>query len=207
LECIRGKNKHELKKRAQAAGITPAAAAMLMTAADLCGEFTATVKRARDIAITQNMTDALDQLEKVYELLAAAGQNEGVILDFSLVSDIDYYDGIVFQGYVQGVPRALLTGGCYGNLLKKFGRDLNAIGFAVYLNELNLLFRDRTKVDVDMLILYSDDSDAPALIRLADKLMDEGKRIRLEKNIRAELRYTALYRFENGTLTEVKENA
>jgi ATP phosphoribosyltransferase regulatory subunit len=207
LECIRGKNKHELKKRAQEAGITPAAAAMLMTAADLCGDFTATVKRARDIAITQNMTDALDQLEKVYELLAAAGQQEGIILDFSLVSDIDYYDGIVFQGYVQGVPRALLTGGCYGNLLKKFGRDLNAIGFAVYLNELNLLFRDRTKVDVDMLILYSDDSDAPALIRLADKLMDEGKRIRLEKSIPAELRYTALYRFENGTLTEVTENA
>ncbi len=207
LDCIRGKNKHELKKRAAEVGITPAAAAMLLTAADLCGEFEATIRRARDIAITQSMTDALDQLEKVHELLVSADQADDLILDFSLVSDIDYYDGIVFQGYVEGIPRALLTGGCYGNLLKKFGRDLNAIGFAVYLNELNLLFRDRTKVDVDMLILYSDDSDASALIRLADELMEQGKRIRLEKSIPADLRYASVYRFENGTLTEVKDHA
>ena len=86
------------------------------------------------------------------------------MLDFSLVNDIDYYDGVVFQGYVEGVPRAVLTGGYYGNLLKKFGRSLDAIGFAVYLNELNLLFRSQKRIDVDALILYSDESDAAALI-------------------------------------------
>ncbi len=207
LDCIRGKNRHELKKRAAEAGITPAAAAMLMTAADLCGEFVPTLEKARAIAITQSMTDALDQLEKVYALLAAAGQAADLILDFSLVSDVDYYDGIVFQGYVEGVPRALLTGGCYGKLLKKFGRDLNAIGFAVYLNELNLLFRDGTKVDVDVLILHSDDDDAAALVRLADEMALGGKRIRLEKSIPADIRYASLCRFENGALVEVNEHA
>ena len=207
LECIRGKNRHELKKQCDLAGITPAAASLLMTAAELCGEFTATLKRARTIAITQPMTDALDQLEAVYRLLESAGEADDLVLDFSLVNDIDYYDGIVFQGYVEGVPRAVLTGGYYGNLLKKFGRDLDAIGFAVYLNELNLLFRNQKKTDVDALILYGADADAAELIKAADVLTAAGIRVRLEKSIPAELRYTTLYRFENGSLQEVTENA
>ena len=207
LEFIRGKNRHELKETAERAGITPAAASLLLTAAELCGDFRETLKKARAVAITQSMTDALDQLEAVYSLMEAVGQADGLVLDFSLVNDIDYYDGIVFQGYVQGVPRALLAGGYYGNLLKKFGRDLDAIGFAVYLNELNLLFRDHRKLDVDALILYGDNADAAALIRLADEMAAQGQRVRLEKTVPAELRYANLYRFENGALTEVKENA
>ena len=72
LECIRGKNIHELKKQAEAAGITPAAASLLTTAAELCGGFKETIERARTIAITQAMTDALNELEAVYTLLEAA---------------------------------------------------------------------------------------------------------------------------------------
>lgn len=207
LECIRGKNIHELKKQAEAAGITPAAASLLTTAAELCGGFKETIERARTIAITQAMTDALNELEAVYTLLEAAGEADDLILDFSLVNDIDYYDGIVFQGYVEGVPRALLAGGYYGNLLKKFGRELDAIGFAVYLNELNLLFRSQKKTDVDALILYRDGDDLVSLIKTADVLTGAGARVRLEKNIPNDLRYATLYRFENGTLTEVTENA
>ena len=47
LDAVRGKNKHELKERAEKAGVTPAAANMLMTAADLCGEFLPTLEKAR----------------------------------------------------------------------------------------------------------------------------------------------------------------
>ena len=207
LDCIRGKNTHELKSRAESAGITPAAASLLMTASELCGEFKSTLARARTVAITQAMTDALDQLDAVYSLLETAGQADSLVLDFSLVNDIDYYDGVVFQGYVEGVPRAVLTGGYYGNLLKKFGRSLDAIGFAVYLNELNLLFRSQKRIDVDALILYSDDTDAAALIKAADVLTSAGARVRIEKNIPADLRYSTLYRFENGSLQEVTKDA
>lgn len=207
LECIRGKNIHELKQQAESAGITPAAAGLLITAADLCGDFRETLARARTIAITQAMTDALDELSSVYALLEAAGEAGNLVLDFSLVNDIDYYDGVVFQGYVEGVPRAVLTGGYYGNLMKKFGRDLDAIGFAVYLNELNLLFRNQQRTDADAVILYDDSADLTALVKAADALTSSGVRVRLEKNIPADLRFTTLYRFENGMLQEVTRNA
>ena len=207
LACIRGKNRHELRSLCASAGITPAAAALLEVAADLCGEFRETLRRARTIAITQSMTDALNQLEAVYDLLAAEGEEGSLVLDFSLAGDIDYYDGIVFQGYVEGVPRALLAGGYYGNLLKKFGRDLDAIGFAVYLNEMNLLRRERRQTDVDALILYDDGADEAALIRAAGELTEQGVSVRLERTIPEELRYGRLYRFQAGALTEVTDHA
>ena len=207
LACIRGKNRHELRKHAETRGITPAATALLETATDLCGEFRETLSRARTIAITQSMTDALDQLSAVYDLLESEGETDGLVLDFSLAGDIDYYDGIVFQGYVEGVPRALLAGGYYGNLLKKFGRDLDAIGFAVYLNELNLLFREKRRTDVDALILYADGDDPASLIRAADALVKQGVSVRMERTIPTDLRYGRLYRFRAGELTEVTDNA
>ena len=49
---------------------------------------------------------------------------------------MDYYTGIIFEGYVSGVGTSILSGGRYDCLLKKFGRDLPACGFSVKLDPL-----------------------------------------------------------------------
>lgn len=59
-------------------------------------------------------------------------------VDFSVVSDINYYNGIVFKGFVEGVPSAVLSGGQYDKLMKKMKRNSGAIGFAVYLDMLDI---------------------------------------------------------------------
>ena len=46
---------------------------------------------------------------------------------------------LVFQGYLQGLPRPLLKGGRYDLLMQKFTPGAGAIGFAVYLDELDRL--------------------------------------------------------------------
>ena len=204
LALIRGKNRHELAVRAKELGVTPAATELLVKAADLSGEFGKTLRRAREIAITGSMTEALDQLEAVYRLLTDTGR---LTLDFSLINDIDYYCGVVFQGFVEGVPRAVLAGGYYGNLMKKFGLDLDAIGFAVYLNELTHLYRAGGRTDVDALVLYDEGADLGALATAAQALRDGGLRVRVERRIPHELRYDRLYRFESGALREVKDRA
>ena len=56
-------------------------------------------------------------------------------LDFSVVNDMNYYDGIVFQGYADDIPAAILAGGRYDSLMRKFGRQKNAVGFAVDMLE------------------------------------------------------------------------
>ena len=55
-----------------------------------------------------------------------------VNLDFSVVNDMNYYNGIVFRGFVQGVPEGVLSGGQYDALMKKMGRKDRSIGFAIY---------------------------------------------------------------------------
>ena len=52
---------------------------------------------------------------------------------------MEYYNGLVFQGYLQGLPRPLLKGGRYDLLMQKFTPGAGAIGFAVYLDELDRL--------------------------------------------------------------------
>ena len=59
-------------------------------------------------------------------------------VDFSLVGDINYYNGIIFKGFVEGVPSAVLSGGQYDKLMKKMKRSSDAVGFAVYLDMLDM---------------------------------------------------------------------
>lgn len=208
LACVHGKRLHELKALLEKARVPMAAADLLIRAAGLCGEFEPTLKAARQVAVSSGMTRALDELEAVYGLLSQKGCGGGLTLDFSLVNDADYYDGLIFQGFVEGVPRAVLTGGYYGKLMKKFGRDLDAIGFAVYLNELDLLFRAERVCDTDVLILYGRDTDKKRLTEEADKLRAEGLRVRLEREKPEDIRCGKVCRMtENGLREEAGENA
>ena len=68
--------------------------------------------------------------------LESGGFAENVKIDFSVTDDINYYNGIVFKGFVKGVPEAVLSGGQYDKLMKKLGRKSSAVGFAVYVDEL-----------------------------------------------------------------------
>ena len=207
MELIRGKRLHELKKRLTDAGVAPAAEEMILNAAALCGELTAVVAQARKSAIYPGMKAALDELESIYRLLENQKWHQDLTLDFSLVSDSDYYGGLIFQGYAEGVPRAILTGGYYGNLLKKFGRELDAIGFAVDLNELSFLFRNAPASDVDVLIVYDADADLDALLTQADRMMTEGKKVRLESAVPDGVRAAEIYHFTRKGLKEAKEDA
>ena len=64
------------------------------------------------------------------------GYLENVTIDLGKVAHLDYYTGIIFEGYVSGVGTSVLSGGRYDCLLKKFGRDLPACGFSVKLDPL-----------------------------------------------------------------------
>lgn len=70
-------------------------------------------------------------LRELYEVLKAEGCGKDIRFDLGLVHQIDYYTGVVFRGYAQGVGAPVLSGGRYDNLLGAFGRPAPAIGFAV----------------------------------------------------------------------------
>ena len=82
----------------------------------------------------QKLADLLDDMVETLEASGGA-----VRLDLSLAGEMEYYNGLVFQGYLQGLPRPLLKGGRYDLLMQKFTPGAGAIGFAVYLDELDRL--------------------------------------------------------------------
>ncbi len=59
-----------------------------------------------------------------------------IYIDFSVLGDVNYYNGILFKGFVRGLPNAVLSGGQYDRLMQKLGHKSKAIGFAVYTDEL-----------------------------------------------------------------------
>ncbi len=84
---------------------------------------------------------ACAELESLCDSLTEA-QKKAVRIDFSVQGNLKYYNGIVFKGYVKGLPAYVLSGGQYDGLLKRMKKPGRALGFAVYLDSLRLLPRE-----------------------------------------------------------------
>ena len=124
---------------------------------------------------------AVSELQTLSSLLDAYG-NANIRLDFSVVDDIEYYNGIVFTGFIQGVAAGVLSGGQYDRLMKSMKKPGGAIGFAVYFNELESLWTEKKEYDVDTVLVAPEGADLPAAIRKAEALIKEGVSVRVQQS-------------------------
>ena len=81
-------------------------------------------------------SEETEQLQALCKGLEKRGLGKGLRLDLSAGCTTRYYSGIVFKGYVSGVPKEVLSGGRYDALARRMGKNCGAIGFAVYLDAL-----------------------------------------------------------------------
>lgn len=139
LTCIRDKNRHELQKAAAAAGLSRQGTDALCRLGELAGPWEQVLAAAEPLALNAAMGDALTELRTLCEALEGTDGTANVKLDLSLVNDMEYYNGLVLQGYLAGLPRAVLRGGRYDPLAEQFRPGARAIGFALYLDELDRL--------------------------------------------------------------------
>ncbi len=84
----------------------------------------------------------LQALEALETDLKAKGLYDSVQFDFSCGGNRNYYNGLIFKGYIQGLSESVLAGGQYDKLMRRMGRSDRAIGFAVYLDALERLDAD-----------------------------------------------------------------
>ena len=134
---------------------------------------------------------ALDELETVIRLV----NRPNVQIDFSTVNDMNYYNGIVFQGYIRSIPEGVLSGGQYDKLMQRMGRESRAVGFAIYMDLLERLGGEGRAYDVDTLLLYDASADIPALNRAVERLSARGS-VLCQRAIPEKLKYRRLVRFE-----------
>ena len=76
-----------------------------------------------------------------------AGYEGNINIDCSLVNDMNYYNGIAFKGFVHGVPASVLSGGRYDKLMERVNKKAGAIGFAVYLDEVDRLLENKEEIE------------------------------------------------------------
>lgn len=140
---------------------------------------------------------ALEELKGLCRIMESLGLSEGLRLDFSIANDMRYYNGIIFRGYLPGLASGVLAGGRYDNLLRRMGKTGQAIGFAVYLDQLERLGAGG-EYDVDTLLLYGPEADPAEVARRAASLLSGGKSVRVEREVPQGLRWKELVRFEEG---------
>ena len=69
--------------------------------------------------------------------------DDEIRVDFSAVNNLNYYNGLVFRGYVEGISESILSGGEYGSLMNLMGhKGANGAGFAVSLDLLEEIEHD-----------------------------------------------------------------
>ena len=128
---------------------------------------------------------ALEELKALSKMLDSSPYAERIVFDFSVVSDMNYYNGILMGGYISGVSDRLLSGGQYDKLMEKLGRTGGAIGFALYLDLLEELPQKRNEYDVDVLLLYDDPAAVPAAVA---QLTAEGRTVSAQRAVPDRLR-------------------
>ena len=180
LACIGEKNAHGLRALCAEAGISPAAADRLAALMQLGGAFADVVENLRTLcADSAEALAGLAELENIARMLEFYDISSHLRLDFSLVNDLQYYNGVIFKGYLRALPCELLSGGRYDRLARRFGRE-GAIGFALNVDLLERLTPVGDDYDVDVLLTYGANVNADALTRAVKMLSESGQSVRVQ---------------------------
>jgi len=147
--------------------------------------------------------NAIEKLKNLYNIFKAYGIDKYISFDLGMISHINYYTGIIFRGYTYGTGFSIIDGGRYDKLIKEFGIDKPAVGFAVRINEvLNALERQKiyeNKNITDFLLVYNEESVYNAL-SLAYKLRKNNYNVEnslIEYDIDKNLNYAKLKNIKN----------
>ena len=124
---------------------------------------------------------AYAELCDVYEAIKLYGLENRLYLDFSVINDMNYYDGIIFKGFVNGIPDSILSGGRYDKVMARFGKNMGAIGFAVYLDKLERYGVSSNEYDVDVMLVYDENISAEKIISTVNGIVLQGKTVRTVK--------------------------
>ena len=156
----------------------------------LYGPIGETIPELRRLCVNEEAESALCELEVIQSVLNKLGAESGVNIDFTIINDISYYSGVIFQGFIEGIPTKVLSGGRYDMLLRKFGKRSGAVGFAINLDLLETLSPQRSGMEVDVLLLYDDKTDVEKLADAVNSLSLSGQSVRAQREVPGEVKYT-----------------
>ncbi|MCI8417021.1 MAG: ATP phosphoribosyltransferase regulatory subunit [Lachnospiraceae bacterium] len=174
------------------------------------------LENARALAVNQEGRDAVERLEKLYQILKLYGYEKYISFDLGVVSKYKYYTGILFRAYTYGTGEPVVKGGRYDTLLEHFGKRFPSVGFAIVVDQL-LTALNRQGIAIPtaipaMLLLYREE-ELPGAIAYAKTLreqnspvellrIEEGKTLEDYRSYARRMGVGAIWYFENGGIVE-----
>ena len=136
---------------------------------------------------TQEMRDACDEMQRLFDYAAAYGFSDFLQFDASVVRGLAYYTGIVFEGFDKKFDlRAICGGGRYDRLMELYGSPVKVpcVGFGFgdcvikeLLEELGKMPSTAPSVDF-VVAAFNEDMFAPSL-QVATRLREAGQSVNM----------------------------
>ena len=180
-ELISGKNYFGAEELLEGVHVDRKDKELLLQVSDLFGT-AAILHDAKHAVDNKRSRNAIDRLEKVYQVLCEYGVEKYVSFDLGMLSKYNYYTGIIFKGYTYGVGDAIVKGGRYDNLLAHFGKKAPAIGFVIVVDDL-LSAMDRQGTAIAGMEpcsrLYYTEADFAEKLKEVRRMRAEGRHVEL----------------------------
>ncbi len=198
--CIAEKNTHDLRRLCQSYQISDEKTQQLCSFIGIYGQREKVLAELEPLCTSCETSAFLQNLRALSEMLGLTPYSANIRFDFSIVNDMNYYNGIVFKGFLNGICESILSGGQYDHLMNRLGRKDGAIGFALYLDLLENLHSDSEKYDVDVVLLYEESISPKELACKVRELVASGNSVSAQKKLPADLRYRTVVTMGKGSV-------
>lgn len=167
---IASKNTLELENLIDSLRIDKNISKIIKQIPTLYGDPCDVLNRVSILDTDNSLCEYLNYIKTIYECLITIGLKENIVFDLSICSNINYYTGIIFRGYCEGVGDLILSGGRYNSLMEQFGYNCEATGFAIFCNVLlKVLSKNyKLKKEEKYLIIFSEEHFCEALKKAED---------------------------------------
>ena len=179
LFAIESKNISEIKALCNRNRLPDQISNILETIVNMYLPLDRSIEILSDMALNDKMQGALSELSDIAVAMELYGLKDKIFLDFSVVNNRNYYNGITFKGFIKGIPESVLSGGRYDKLLEKMGKSAKAIGFAVYLDKIERYGNVKPQFDVDTLLIYDASVSYESIIRAVDDIRSKGNSVKI----------------------------
>lgn len=175
------KNSHDLQKYLKEEGFSPEGRKALEALQNLPVMMTDGISVMRILFTGSRYEKALNEFLVTLKNLQQIIPEDNLHLDFSHIPSTEYYQGLVFSGYIEGLAMPVLSGGRYDKLIQQMGSDKEcALGFAVDLSAVEKLFPTKVQETLDI-----PDNDTPvAMLQKVNEQYRQGKRCMVQSSQR-----------------------
>ena len=206
LAFISQKNAHELSTLLDEFQVPEKEKEILLHLVTLYGNAQTVLPQLEELLKDSVAYGAFCELKRVVNTFEQSEFKEMLHIDFSVINDLKYYNGIIFKGFVEGIPASVLSGGQYDKLMQKMKRNGGAVGFAVYLDMLERFEKESRRYDVDTLILYREGTAAQIIRQVTERFLMQGT-VLAQKQQPKHLRYQRLVEICGNEVKIIEENA